>query len=78
MLMSIRPGYKVGDATVTSLRALKYCPIGDLYNKSNLWEGWKPFETRRRQSILSTRITCIYVPLKIQQDGIKMWKDLSM
>lgn len=43
---SIRPGKRVGDSTVNDLRALKYCPAGNIQYKLDFDEDWKSLPQR--------------------------------
>lgn len=80
-LKSIRPGYKTGDPTVTDLRALKYCPTGEIYYKLQFADDWQPLTKRtcRNKNVISTEtIPQLYnAPPKIKTEKFQHLQDLK-
>lgn len=68
-LTSIRPGKKVGDPTVTDIRALKYNPTGTIQYKLRFGDEWKdlPIRLNKVTAIPLTELPVLYkqrIPIK--------------
>lgn len=77
--MSIRPGIRVGDATVNNLCALKYTDEGLLFFKTNFNDGWAQLTKRNNKQVLGTeKILQLYdAPLAIKKSKYEHLQDLK-
>ncbi|CAH1118118.1 unnamed protein product [Phaedon cochleariae] len=80
---TIRLGFKVGDATVNNLCALKYTPDGMLFFKINFDDDWTQLIKRHSAAVMGTEdIPCLYrdsLPIKKSKyDHLQDLKKISM
>lgn len=75
---SIRPGRTAGDPKVNDLRAIKYCPSGQIFYKLSFEGGWTLLEKRQRKNKFEGVVGRLYTaPIKIKEDKFKHLQDLK-
>lgn len=81
-LNSIKPGKRVGDANVTDIRALQYCPDGSIKYKLDFQDAWTPLSLPRNDRIEKGPPEQLYLELlkikKTKYDHLQSMKNVIL